>query len=661
MVEPVPEIKDQSKLASWLGDAGHDGKSVRTKLQASDRVIARVTDGIYRQPASALRELISNAWDADANNVTILTDAPRYSRIFVRDDGLGMSHETLARLLKNIGGSAKRRDEGSALGITSSTDTEKTPSGRPLIGKIGIGLFSVSQLARRFRIVTKVKGQDYQLVADVALRAYEDNPSDEHAEDDDRFLSGDVLIQRQKAKRSAHGTDIVLDELKPPVRDLLRSAGRWRSIEDKEEAIAKGDLETAASVRTVEPAYHSGWMSELSDSGASPDMLTRPAKLPWRESDPPETRMAKLVQAVRGESTRKDRPDLATTLDSYLEMMWTLGLSAPVRYIDAHPFDLKSSRRLKLFWISDRRGRGQHIPMKRGQTVREAVAEHAPGNPRLTEGEDANGTFRVQIDGVELRRPISYEFIKTEKRGLDSAYLFVGKFAPDLKNVAASKRGGNLALEGYLFWTGRVIPKENNGVLVRIRGASGALFDRTFFEYPVAEITRLKQITSELFVQKGLDAALNIDRESFNFAHPHFGLVSKWLHASIRQLTNRLKADAADLRATRKEADASSERQKVNSIAESVWEAKRGVSDLPDVAIVQTETEARNARREGSIAFTREAVPRTGEAREADAKDSQAVALIQVLTAFDVLDDRSYTEQQELIRAILDIFADTRR
>ena len=32
-----------------------------------------LTDGIYRQPSSALRELISNACDADANEVTILT------------------------------------------------------------------------------------------------------------------------------------------------------------------------------------------------------------------------------------------------------------------------------------------------------------------------------------------------------------------------------------------------------------------------------------------------------------------------------------------------------------------------------------------------------------------------------------------------------------
>jgi hypothetical protein len=51
---------------------------VETTLRTDERVIARVTDGIYRQPASALRELISNAYDADAKRVTISTDRPRF-------------------------------------------------------------------------------------------------------------------------------------------------------------------------------------------------------------------------------------------------------------------------------------------------------------------------------------------------------------------------------------------------------------------------------------------------------------------------------------------------------------------------------------------------------------------------------------------------------
>lgn len=232
-------IEHGPELAGWLGNPSNEGKVVQTRLQASDRVIARVTDGIYRQPASALRELISNAWDADATAVTILTDAPRFSRIYVRDDGMGMSHDTLSRLLKNIGGSPKRREEGKELGISSEADIERTPGGRLLIGKIGIGLFSISQLARRFQIITKVAGTDYRLLAEVRLRAYSDNTAEDAVADaDDEFVSGVVLIRRERSDdREAHGTDIILDDIKasgarypPKRRSVARCRGAGKSL-----------------------------------------------------------------------------------------------------------------------------------------------------------------------------------------------------------------------------------------------------------------------------------------------------------------------------------------------------------------------------------------------------------------------------------------------
>lgn len=57
-------------------------ESINTKtsaygiLQTNDRIIASVTDGIYREPWSAFRELVSNAYDADATEVTIDCDYP---------------------------------------------------------------------------------------------------------------------------------------------------------------------------------------------------------------------------------------------------------------------------------------------------------------------------------------------------------------------------------------------------------------------------------------------------------------------------------------------------------------------------------------------------------------------------------------------------------
>lgn len=659
----VPLIDRTDELKAWLGDKDNEGHVVHTRLKTSDRVIARVTDGIYRQPASALRELISNAWDADANQVTILTDAPRFSRIYVRDDGMGMSYETLSRLVHSIGGSAKRQDEGKSLGVTSSEDSEKTPGGRLLIGKIGIGLFSVSQLSRRFRIATKVQGNTYRLIAEVKLRAYSEDDEDNTARDDeDQYVSGDVLITREHSSDiNAHGTDIILDDIKPRVRDMLRSADRWRALDEKEEAEKNGDLAISTSIRVEAPKYHVGWMGNLTQSEDQPAILSREPVLPWNVNVPADQRMNRLIDAIQNESKSTERPDLANTLDSYLETIWTLALSVPVGYVDKHPFDLTKDSGVGLYWISNEtRGQAMELMLSGTKTVREAVREQVPGHPELEDGKPTNaGAFQVIVDGVELKRPIRFKFVKSASRGFDKPALFVGRYAPNLKQVDPTLRGGAFGLEGYLLWNGLVIPKENNGVLIRIRGAAGALFDQTFFKYQVSEQTRLRQITSEIFITKGLDAALNIDRESFNFSHPHVQFVAIWLHRAIRQLTNKAKELGKKARAEKLARNAIAIRDAITQKSEEVWMARQGGDPPPDINIAETRIDAEAARSEGKMALSRADVPilmMSAKAPERINRDIKAQALLRILAAYGALDDRSYDEQQALVQAILQIF-----
>ena len=503
-----------------------------------------------------------------------------------------------------------------------------------------------------------MRGTDYRLIAEIKLRQYSEQSADMLSSDEgDDYISGEVLIRRESdSDRDAHGTDIILDDVKPRVRDILRSADRWESVAARDAALERGDIEAWASMRVEPPRYHSGYIGRLNDPGDGPVLLAVEPALPWTTQDPADARMAKLMDAVEGEFNRTDRPELASTLDTYLEMLWTLGLAAPVAYVDQHPFDLRQDGRLQLFWITRERGRGQEIELKMGETVRSAVAAQAQGSPALQDGLDPVGGFQVVVDGVELKRPIRFKFQKTEKRGLEKAVMFVGRYEPDLSKVAPPQRGGDLALESYLFWTGRVVPKENNGVLVRIRGASGATFDPTFFKYQVSEQTRLRQITSELFVQRGLDAALNIDRESFNYAHPHLQLVTLWLHGAIRQLTNRLKDEAEKLRLLRKSSEAEAGRDQLSRSAAQVWRRRQGDAPTPDVVIANSHDEAQRARESGSIAVMRSIVPTAEKPAERTSREGEVAALVQVLAAYEVLEGRPYEEQQELIKAILAVF-----
>ena len=156
----MPGSKEVQDLAVKIADSADSLEPVETQLSTSQRIIARVTDGIYREPWAAFRELIVNAYDADARHVVVETGAPDFGQIVVRDDGNGMSPTTLAYVLQNIGGSSKRTNDGAALNTARSEEPDISPGGRRLIGKIGIGLFAVAQLTQHFQIITKAAGDN---------------------------------------------------------------------------------------------------------------------------------------------------------------------------------------------------------------------------------------------------------------------------------------------------------------------------------------------------------------------------------------------------------------------------------------------------------------------------------------------------------------------
>lgn len=257
MKTPAPNEADDSaekELIALIHKSEKNSDFVATTLRTDERVIARVTDGIYRRPGSALRELISNAYDADATRVVIKTDAPRFERITVEDNGHGMSPEVLAHMLFHIGGSAKRSKEGQSLGITAANSPYHSPGGRRLIGKIGIGLFSVSQLTHSFQVITKVKGDKFRTVATIVLKQYADDQVEDLKPGEKRYESGKVNIWRENASDiDSHGTTIVLTSIRSQARDTLRSRDIWAAIEQAESSAEPGDAQSIEP-----PRFHIG-------------------------------------------------------------------------------------------------------------------------------------------------------------------------------------------------------------------------------------------------------------------------------------------------------------------------------------------------------------------------------------------------------------------
>lgn len=527
-----------TNLADEILKAFGNGVSATAKLQTSKKVLARVTDGIYRLPGSALRELISNSYDADATNVWINTDVPRFESMTIRDDGNGMSVETLAHLLQHIGGSAKRTEKGKGLNVTDESDPTRSPvKKRKLIGKIGIGLFSVAQLTREFEIVTKQKGDHRYLHAKIELHNY----SEEYIEKEQlqadienrgaRFETGTVSIWEEPTDNiDAHGTDIILHKIRKSAQQLLQSVDIWGQAEDL--------ISDGKSIDSQGPVFHIGSIS--GDFGAEVYTNTECIpNLPWSENDSKEEKFSKLYDAILALTKNTVSPKLGQVLDNYLNMIWTLGLSIPLDYIDGHPFCLSNNDLSQIYVLSNqKKGQAQLLPMTDGQCVAEAAKLPTSVLPV---------GFNVYIDEVKLFRPIKYRDLPSGGAIIKKPILFIGHYAPDLSELDIRESGGGLQFDAYIFWQPRVIPRDHNGVLIRLHNASGIMFDETFMKHQVAEYAIKAQLTAEIFVNRGLESALNIDRESFNISHPHYQIIMRWLHQALRQVVNKYKALKKDL------------------------------------------------------------------------------------------------------------------
>jgi len=202
-----------------------------------------------------------------------------------------MNPAAVAHLLHHIGGSAKRSLEGASLGITSTADPLMSPSGRRLIGKIGIGLFSVAQLTHRFQIITKTTGDPHRTVAAVALRQYSDQsppPDTENGE----YEAGIVNVWREPATDpDAHGTTIVLTDIRPQTRDTLRSADLWAAIDSDTEL----GPDKARDLKP--PAFHIGRLQSQSGDTYAGEAGNLDS-LPWTSDDDSKTAFTKLVNSV---------------------------------------------------------------------------------------------------------------------------------------------------------------------------------------------------------------------------------------------------------------------------------------------------------------------------------------------------------------------------
>jgi hypothetical protein len=116
-------------------------------LKFDPNTIQHLGISLYSQLPSVLSELISNSWDADANNITLnFFDDDDDKEIVYQDDGIGMSFDELNQKYLLIG--RNRR----------TSESETTSKGRKVIGKKGLGKLSIFGICDELQVRTIKEG-----------------------------------------------------------------------------------------------------------------------------------------------------------------------------------------------------------------------------------------------------------------------------------------------------------------------------------------------------------------------------------------------------------------------------------------------------------------------------------------------------------------------
>lgn len=261
------------------------------QIAVAEKIIADISTGIYRTPAAALKELVANAYDADATEVEISTGAPTFQELVVRDNGSGMSVERLLEILQHIGGSWKR---------LSQPDGLSREFRRPLIGRIGIGLLAIAQLGQRFYISSSERGSATRFLAEIDLS---------------QFHKDDAALKRLVSKGDSTDSENAEDSEAPIEIGSVRYVD---GLPEREESQF-----TVVTVPDPKQGLVSEMYGELRKAIGAPAIYS---------IDEPAPNFEELVSVVQ----RHKRAD--AVLDGYHYVLWELGLLAPVKYLDGGAF-----------------------------------------------------------------------------------------------------------------------------------------------------------------------------------------------------------------------------------------------------------------------------------------------------------------------------------
>lgn len=112
-------------------------------------VLNHLGRNLYRTFPTVIGEAVSNAWDANAENVWIKIDREN-NRFWIKDDGVGMNSDDFKEKFLKVGYSKR----------TLGGMTSPAPHARPYIGNKGIGKLALLSCADKITVISRKSSDD---------------------------------------------------------------------------------------------------------------------------------------------------------------------------------------------------------------------------------------------------------------------------------------------------------------------------------------------------------------------------------------------------------------------------------------------------------------------------------------------------------------------
>ena len=224
-------------------------QSKKIKMRPYARLLTMLGEQLIKNEQIALIELIKNAYDADSPWVKIsfigFDDSFGYdteSKIIIEDSGCGMTSEIIEDHWLN---------PATPIKLKRKAKKNTTKSGRIIQGDKGIGRFAILKLGRKIKVYSRADGEELEHVVEYDFSMYDDDFLSQDGEPITLFLDDieisfetrkpEIVRERpfqlglRKIKRPAHGTRIVISELKgkwseEKVRKFYNDVARLESI-----------------------------------------------------------------------------------------------------------------------------------------------------------------------------------------------------------------------------------------------------------------------------------------------------------------------------------------------------------------------------------------------------------------------------------------------